>query len=314
MPRRLLWHPEPVTWLTGPTSGVELRQCVCSPHFIWLDWRKLQCQIDVLYIYFCIQAAEATGWITHHTAIDGCRPVACNYGANKMLQRVSICIPIAPYLDRMNNTGSPPPRCAFRALKMLVLWLHALRHSRYLPGIRTAAHDKALNCPQSNQQMTPGGSSSSHRGCRAALAPRSSRKRPTNSNLTSSAHPHHLLLRMWVTRAARMSPDARRHQGKAVSHTAPPPPPRTAARQSSRFGVFRRYRRSSHPSAVTPKKSHVEISWWLKFRSSFGVKSMHLEGWVWLRCLWFGSSIRLHWQQLSSGFGWNCLENSWFVT
>lgn len=168
----------------------------------------------------------------HSPPPAGCRPVACNYGGNKTRMRHRVSwqpLESASAYQQLHTCLPRTPRkyqepillcmCSFTALTML-LWSLFPPHSdsRYLPGSRTAsAHHNALNCFQSDQQMTARGSSSCYRVCRAALVPPSRRKHLPNSSITRRAHTHHLLLGIWVAQAAQMSPDAKRHQRKAVS-------------------------------------------------------------------------------------------------
>lgn len=188
-----------------------------------------------------IQATEAARWITHHPAIDGCRPVACNYGEKRrgcssgspgnlwsLHLHTNSSIP-ASHKHRGNAESPPALHVHLRSSgdARVVVFVSPHGDSRHLPAGRTAAaHDNALNCLQSDQQMTPRGSSPRRSLRSGSLMPRSRRKHLPNSSIRSPAQTHHLLLGIWVTRAVQMSPDGERHQRKAVSHPplAPLPP------------------------------------------------------------------------------------------
>lgn len=209
----VLWHPQRRCCdFVGPTSGIEFSHVSVSG----MNWGS--CSAWMMSCFFwkwCIQPTEATLWRLNNASPRHWWVQACSlqlwgkYGADAAAglpatSEVSICIPIAPYLHRMNTAKYQEPPALYMHLhcsndaRVVITLLHS--DSRYLPGSRTAAaHHNAVNCLQSDQQMMARGLSSCCRVCRAALMHHSRRKHLPGPSITSRAHTHHLLLHIWVT-------------------------------------------------------------------------------------------------------------------
>lgn len=155
-----------------------------------------------------------------------------------MLQRVSwqplksaICIPMAPQWRL--HTDTPPPYINLLSSNdaAVVRWYFP----RYLPGSRTAAaHDNALNCLQSDQQMTASGSSSRCSRHNRSLMPRSRRKHLSDPD--DGAAEHLMLSKLGCTGCLNVSRwRASSAQGGVTPPNSPHPPPPAARLQCTKL-------------------------------------------------------------------------------
>lgn len=122
-----------------------------AKHLHLYGWSR---SADYFFRKFNQQKRHADGWTTHHRhwLLQACSLQLWAHNAQdaaaglQATSEVCICIPMSPDLHRVNTPDPPALNAPFTSAARCSVMI--------LPVSGTAHHDNALNCLQSDQQMT----------------------------------------------------------------------------------------------------------------------------------------------------------------